>query len=161
MNIILMLSALGIIGLAFYGLVKGMPWRVFLLVLGIVTLYYLLILNFGLADLPWSPRLQSRGGDGTLYGLLPLYLAMLVGMLAHSLFVWLDRPRRQRKKFDLGSFIGPVFVSPVVFIPLASAFGSISRSDFESRFLMLLLVAFENGFAWREFFYNRTQPAKE
>jgi hypothetical protein len=90
-----------------------------------------------------------------------LFACMMAGMLAHWLFVWLETPRRKRPRFDVGLFLMPVLVSPVIFIPLLAsqqnADLSLSRLDVP-RF-MVLLVAFENGFFWKEYFDNRRKRA--
>jgi hypothetical protein len=86
-----------------------------------------------------------------------LFTCMLFGMLAHWLYAWLETPQRKRPPFDLGLFLGPVLASPIIFIPLLASLQNtdldLSRIDIP-RF-MVFVVAFENGFFWKEYFDNR------
>jgi hypothetical protein len=77
----------------------------------------------------------------------------------------LDRyagPRPNRQPFDLGTFLAPMLVSPIVFIPLLSAFQSIDvdLANLATPKLMIFLVTFENGFFWKAFFDNRRREQK-
>ena len=90
-----------------------------------------------------------------------LFACMLFGMLAHWLYVWLETPRRKRPAFDFGLFMAPILASPIIFIPLLASQQNtdldLSRLDVP-RF-MIFLVAFENGFFWKEYFDNRRKKA--
>ena len=90
-----------------------------------------------------------------------LFACMLAGMLAHWLFVWLETPQRKRPGFDAGHFLMPVLVSPVIFIPLLASQqnADLNLSRFDIPRFMVLLVAFENGFFWKEYFDNRKRKA--
>ena len=101
---------------------------------------------------------QARG-EASPGPLVALYGAMLLGMLAQYLHAFLDRPRRRRRKFDLRLFAAPIFASPIVFIPLLATFEAQAGTSDLSRVpqVMLLLVAFENGFFWRGYLDTRRQ----
>jgi hypothetical protein len=90
-----------------------------------------------------------------------LFVCMLLGMLAHWLYVWLETPQRKRPTFDLGLFIAPVMASPIIFIPLLASQQNtdLDLSRFDIPRFMILLVAFENGFFWKEYFDNRKKKA--
>jgi hypothetical protein len=84
------------------------------------------------------------------------YLCMLAGMMAEYFYKQGERGRK-RFKFELLTFLMPVFASPIVFIPLltlttdeAMAGGAFTRAR-----LMVYLIAFQNGFFWRNFFEQR------
>ena len=82
---------------------------------------------------------------------------MLLGMLAHWLYVWLETPQRKRPAFDLGLFLGPVLASPIIFIPLLASLQNtdLNLSQIDIPRFMVFVVAFENGFFWKEYFDNR------
>ena len=70
---------------------------------------------------------------------------------------------RKKFKFELVTFMMPVFASPIVFIPLltlttdeAMAGGAFTRVK-----LMVYLVAFQNGFFWKSFFEQRRLAAAQ
>ena len=85
---------------------------------------------------------------------IALFLFMVCGMLAQFLFDRFSAPQRERKQFDWGPFLAPVFASPVVFIPLLAAFqnADIDLTHLNTARFMVFLVAFQNGFFWREVF---------
>lgn len=92
-----------------------------------------------------------------------LYICMLVGMFAQYCYRHFERPRRNRIKWDWGLFMAPVFASPIVFIPLATSFISagLDLKSFTAAKFMIFLVAFQNGFFWKEFFdLKRREAAK-
>src|SRR5436309_4203722 len=143
-NILIWMSSLGSLGLALYWTLryrdKSFLWT--LLALGVL----LGVLSaVGIVRPPWQGEPASRG-EGRGIVILLLYGAMLAGMLAHYLYLRFERPRNRRTRFDLGNFLAPVLVSPIVFLPLASVFESIQSSPaaLDASRLMLFLVAFEN-----------------
>jgi hypothetical protein len=85
-----------------------------------------------------------------------LFACMLLGMLAHWLYVWLDTPRQTRTKFDFGLFVAPILASPIIFIPLLASQQNtdLSLAQLDVPRFMVFLVAFENGFFWKEYFDN-------
>lgn len=125
---------------------------------GIIALFLHLTLGF-----PRPSGAVARGGSETneLPLILVLFASMLAGMLAHWLYGWLETPKRDRPSFDLGLFIAPVLASPIVFIPLLAALqnADLDLSRFDVPRFMLFLVAFENGFFWKEYFDNRRKKA--
>jgi hypothetical protein len=109
---------------------------------------------YALFDFPFSAEPASRGGESNdIYFVIVLYACMLLGMLAQYGHTRFSQPQRTRKKFDLGLFFAPVFASPIIFIPLFAALQN-SVSDLNTR-VMTFLVAFENGFFWKEYFDHR------
>lgn len=105
---------------------------------------------------------QARGEEDLQRPLvMALYVMMIMGMLAHYAYERFQSSRGRRRKFGIGVFLAPVFVSPIVFLPLASIFQTTEPVQASASRLMLFLVAFENGFFWREFFENRMGRAAE
>jgi hypothetical protein len=104
---------------------------------------------------------KGRGSDNT-YFIIALYLFLILGMFAHYGFGYLTQSSKKRKKFNLGYFMAPILVSPIVFLPFLAAFqnANIEVETMSSAKLMFFCVAFENGFFWKEFFDNR-QKEKE
>jgi hypothetical protein len=85
-----------------------------------------------------------------------MFFCMLLGMAAESLYHYLDAPAGKRQ-FDIGSFIKPFLVSPLVFMPLAASLqnANMDLSQMDAPRLMVFLVAFENGFLWRGYFSRK------
>jgi hypothetical protein len=124
-------------------------------VLALGALVGLLIAN-GVVVPPGAEQPTARGAGEVQWALVvALYGEMILGMLAHAAYHRFQRPRGRRRKFDLGAFLAPVFVSPIIFLPLASILQATEPVQADATRLMLFLVAFENGFFWREFFENR------
>jgi hypothetical protein len=110
-----------------------------------------------------ASTVQPKGVDssGKAFVII-LYICMLVGMGFHSLYVRLMKPAPTRQPFDFGTFIAPVFASPIVFIPLLGAFQN-ADVDLASLTLpkyMIFFVAFQNGFFWKEIVDNRNKAKK-
>ena len=88
-----------------------------------------------------------------------LYVAMIAGMVAQYFYF------HSRRKFRWRAFIKPFLASPIVFMPLVSAYQKAltSLEAFELGDLMLLCVAFQNGFFWKVIFDKREEQlaAKE
>ena len=57
--------------------------------------------------------------------------------------------------------LAPVLASPIIFIPLLASQqnADLDLSRFDIPRFMIFLVAFENGFFWREYFDNRKKKA--
>ncbi len=97
---------------------------------------------------------MDAGGQAVPWGTVGLlYLAMTLGMVAQYFYF------STRRKFRWRPFIKPFLASPIVFIPLVSAYQNAltSLDAFELGDLMLLLVAFQNGFFWKVVFDKREE----
>jgi hypothetical protein len=145
-----------LVTLAVFQFVRHRRVRPFLVQLAVlVVLLLFLRYSFGFPrSIP-----ESRGSESAM--IVVLFTSMLVGMLAHWLFDWLQVPRRQREPFDVGPFLAPLLASPIVFLPLLASLQN-ANLDFailDTPRFMVLLVAFENGFFWREYFENRRKRA--
>ena len=89
---------------------------------------------------------------------LVLYISTALGMLSHYLYDHFTEPRRSRQPFDVGNLLAPLLISPLVFMPLLTAFqnADIDLANLTAPpSLMMVLVAFQNGFFWREIFDKR------
>jgi hypothetical protein len=148
-------SSVGILGYAAYRAAFRREVRLLFLSIVFLGIVIALLVAGGIVSPPWTARAVARGEGHEGAVVFLLYLAMLAGMLAHFAYGYLGLPRKKRRKFDLGNFLAPVLVSPIVFLPLASIFETAEPTVAGSPRLMLLLIAFENGFFWREFFENR------
>ena len=146
--------------LGLWGLKTG-EWRVPIsLVAGEFAFVFFLNRLFGF---PYSSSLISMGTGSSIALVVVLYIFMLLGMFSQYAYRYFDQPRRKRTKWDWHLFIAPIFVSPIVFLPLALSFTS-SGLDLESLTaprLMIFFVAFENGFFWKEFFDLRRKEITE
>lgn len=126
-------------------------WRMFTaLAIAIATLVLFLNRLFGYPE----TRVVAMGLQEDLALWTALYICMLLGMFAQYCYRHFERPKRNRTRWDWGLFVAPVFASPIVFIPLAESFVSAGldlRTLTTAKF-MIFLVAFQNGFFWKEFF---------
>lgn len=98
---------------------------------------------------PASPGVEATSvtfGDlGVLYA--PLFLAMLLGMMAKAFVDYLDADdTRHALREQSRNGLVAVLVSPIVFLGFLTAgqFGSSKQT-----FLVLSLLAFQNGFFWQ------------
>lgn len=95
------------------------------------------------ALLDTQPESASLSEQIVLYG--PLFLAMLLGMLAKALFDLLDDTKPSwREHLRHGAMA--IVISPVVFLGFITA-GQFNSSS--QTFLVLALFAFQNGFFWQ------------
>lgn len=95
----------------------------------------------GSTDSP--PETANLGDQAVLYG--PLFIAMLLGMLAKALFDMLDDSKPSwRSHLRHGAMA--IVISPIVFLGFITA-GQFNSSS--QTFLVLALFAFQNGFFWQ------------
>jgi hypothetical protein len=99
---------------------------------------------------PMEPTTSNAQPDSlvadlvVLYG--PLFVAMVLGMLAKAVVDWLDEPDRTTVMPHVRSGIIAILVSPIVFLGFLNA-GQFSVST--QAYLVLMLLAFQNGFFWQ------------
>jgi hypothetical protein len=109
--------------------------------------------------------LAPKGGNEDhqfLVAVTVLYACVLFGMVAESLYFWFGKtPAQRRTKFDWGTIVKPVVISPIVLIPTVAAFqnANIDLTKLGFPWLMIMLTAFEKGFLWKRIFAKETaQP---
>lgn len=76
----------------------------------------------------------------------PLFVAMLLGMIVKAGVDLLDAPDKSLKKDPLRNAVVAVLVSPIVFLGFLNV-GQFSASP--QTFIVLWLLAFQNGFFWQ------------
>jgi hypothetical protein len=106
---------------------------------------------------PKAKAIVAKGASSDLAVATALFICMLLGMAAQFLYSYFVLPRADRRPFDLGLFVAPVFASPIVFIPLLAALqnADIDLTALTIPRMMVFLVAFQNGFFWKDFFDRR------
>jgi predicted permease len=129
----------------------------------LALLAYVGALHFFLG-FPSSPNVVAKGAESEPSQaplVLALFLLMVLGMLADYLYSYLDAPKG-RVHFEWRSFLKPIVVSPLVFVPLAGSLQNenVDLSHFTIPVLMLFLVAFENGFLWRGYFERKVKDSR-
>jgi hypothetical protein len=108
--------------------------------------------------------LQPKGAQPNQTAfVIVLYLCMVAGMACHYFYAIFLLPKRKRPSFDLGGLLAPMFASPLVFIPLLGSFQNteVDLAQLTLPKFMVFLVAFENGFFWKEVFENRRKEQKQ
>jgi hypothetical protein len=150
--------------LAIHAIMQYREQKVFsklLIQLACITVYVVGILYF------FGPRreLAAKGGDEDqrfMAAVIVLYGCVLFGMVAESLYFWFGRtPAQRRAKFDWGTIIKPLVISPIVLIPTVAAFqnANVDLTKLGFPWLMIMLTAFEKGFLWKHIFAKTTAEA--
>ncbi len=159
MNVLISVSMLGLIAISALTARKSGEWRPFYFTLAALLAFSLILRHY--FRFPQT-NVVSMGlrEDWPLW--IALYLCMLFGMLAQYGYRHFERPNRHRTKWDWGVFLAPVFASPIIFIPLATACmgkGFSLKNLDDPASAMVYLVAFENGFFWKELYDKRKEAA--
>ena len=161
MTLLLSLSLVALAATAIYRFIQTKNRRPLLAQM----LALLLVFAFlrALFDFPAPPPASKGEGQQEMYLIIVLYACMLLGMLAQYGYGRFSLPRKKCKPFDLGLFFAPVFTSPIIFIPLLAALqnAEIDLTRLDAPRFMAFLVAFENGFFWKEYFDHRREEKEK
>ena len=121
---------------------------------------YIIFLNitFGF---PFPSRISAKGSEAGLAFYTALYVSVLMGMASQFAFRHFSQPRESRVPWDWGLFIAPLFAAPAIFGPLVAALQSsgVDFNDSRPR-LMVIVVAFQNGFFWKDAFEHKRKEEK-
>lgn len=108
-------------------------------------------------------RVEQMGSLDETASIVLCYGSMLLGMTAEYAYSLAERASRgeAKVKFDTLTFLMPIFASPIVFIPLLTLTSEIGAGGgaFTRARVMVYLVAFQNGFFWKQLFEQRRQAA--
>lgn len=91
-----------------------------------------------------EPGQASLSDLGQLYW--PLFVAMALGMAAKTIVDWLDSSDKALVRQHVRNAVVSILVSPIVFLGFLTA-GQFSTST--QTFVVLCLLAFQNGFFWQ------------
>jgi len=87
------------------------------------------------------------GGPGIVSTIVLLFICVILGMVANYFF-------HLKRKFSWVTLTKPLFVSPIILLPLI---GTVNYEGLEPvQLISLLFLAFQNGFFWKEIF-NKVQ----
>ena len=163
MTIVIGTSIAGLAAISIFRFVKLKNVTAFAIQLAVLGLAAWLI--YTLFYTPGAPVARGDDDGGDVYLIIWLFIFMVLGMLANYLYQYFSKPKAARDKleFDIGLFIAPVFVSPIIFIPLLVVFqeGNVSPDGNLTARIMFFLVAFQNGFLWKEYFDNLRKQTAE
>jgi hypothetical protein len=153
-NIFFGISLLGLLLISIFSFIKNKNIKrlaFYIIVLVVCAAIYFLYFQ------PATELAQRGSQSNTLIFIIILYVFMLLGMVCHYFYNFFTKPKKTRPPFDFGLFIAPFFASPIIFIPLLSAFQNtdIDLAKLTLPKFMVFVVAFENGFFWKEIFENR------
>lgn len=86
------------------------------------------------------------GGVTPLFVIGVLFICVLTGIFANYFFY-------RKGKFELSAFLKPLVISPIVLLPLI---GSVQKTtEFDTvQIISFGVLAFQNGFFWKEVFFN-------
>lgn len=146
---ILVFSFIAVLAGLTYHYIKSRNWKAWAFSLIIVGICALLLNRF----FSFPQPIETYGPAEETVALVIAYLSMLIGMAAQY-FYYQAKNGQRRFKFSLLSFLMPILISPIVFIPLLSIVqemgfegGAVTKST-----MILYFVAFQNGFFWKEIF---------
>ena len=104
---------------------------------------------------PSSSLTQTRSSSDEVIVAVVAYIAMVLGMMAQYFYVQAESGAT-KVKFEWLPFLMPLLASPIIFIPLVSiAVDAGGGGAFTRQKLMVYLVAFQNGFFWKQVFDQR------
>jgi hypothetical protein len=104
---------------------------------------------------------QTRSSTDEVIVAVIAYFAMVLGMVAQYFYVQAETGAT-KVKFEWLPFLMPLLASPIIFIPLVSiAVDAGGGGAFTRQKLMVYLVAFQNGFFWKQVFDQRRMRAGE
>jgi len=124
-------------------LIKDRNWKSFFLqvsaIVGVVALLNLLT---------GFPRttLQAFGGVSPIIAITIMFVFTILGTVARYFFYL-------RGKFSWRSFLKPVFISPIVLLPLLGTVQGV-RSFEPVQMVSFAILAFQNGFFWKVILEN-------
>lgn len=143
--------------------VRGLRTKNFLglVVQTLLIIGFTVFLNI-LFGFPFPSAAVAKSPSSDLAVATALFVSMILGMLAQFLYSHFTLRKGERKDFDWGLFVAPLFASPIVFLPLLSALqnADVDLTHLTAPRLMVLLVAFQNGFFWKELFDKRRRETK-
>ncbi len=155
LNWLTAVSLLALAGVLFYRDYKAGSGKGFILH-GVILLACVAFLWRFYGFLKTAP--VGKGDNNEVYFIIVLYVIMVFGMLASYAFQHFSKEKAGRKEWDFGLFLAPVFVSPVIFIPLLTVF---QQAGGDSPRMMMFLVAFQNGFLWKEYFDHKRKKVMQ
>ena len=158
LNTMVSVSLLALASLLFYRDYKARSWK------GFVFHAVVLIACAGFFrrfyDFWKSSGVVAKGvnvDDKTWPLIILLYLFMLAGMLANYGHRHFSIEKARRGKWDFGLFVAPMFVSPIIFIPLFIEF---QKAGSDSGGVISFFMAFQNGFLWKEYFDHKKKRSE-
>lgn len=152
-TIILSLAIISLILFTCYYNFKAKNWKkgsfiALFIILFICLLYWKFNFPFP------AEKLVSKGEEKPEAPLLiSLFVCITLGMFSQHLYRYFSILQEKRSGFDIGFFIAPLFLSPIVVLPLFAALenANIDIYHFNQQTCMIFLIAFENGFFWKAF----------
>ena len=143
LNSIVLVCMVAWCALAFIDLARSRSWGRFLLEAGLLVVATLILrctLGF-----PHPELRQSFGtGTGSLATIGLMFLCIALGMVARHMFCL-------RGRFIWLPLLRPLFVSPIVLLPLLGTLQSAMTLE-PIQVLSFCLLSFQNGFFWRVIF---------
>jgi len=115
--------------------------------------------GIGVYTLTAPAAVETKGGARETIAIVFCYVSMVVGMVAQYFYRQAEAGAR-RLRFKPIEFLMPIFASPIVFIPLLTISSDAAMNGpFTQARLMVYLVAFQNGFFWKNFFDEKKPRA--
>jgi len=140
------------VGVGATDVVGNRGWR-----LGISAAF--LAAGIGVYTLTAPAAVETKGGGPReVIAVVFCYVSMVLGMAAQYFYRQAEAGAR-KLRFKPIEFLMPIFASPIVFIPLLTiSTDAAMNGPFTQARLMVYLVAFQNGFFWKNFFDEKKPP---
>jgi hypothetical protein len=163
LTLMLALAMLTLVALGAVRAYSVKAWKPFLFEAAGLALFSLFL--HWLFGFPVPVQAEAKGPEDEWKLVVVLFISMMLGMLAQAFYEHfsLARSVRVRKPIDWGLLFAPVCASPIVFIPLLVA---LQNANIDLRTLtvprmMIFLVAFQNGFFWKEHFDRKRTEVRQ
>ena len=140
-NLLLLFSGMYLILLIIDGFTTRSVKRILIesLLLGV----FLVLLN-RITGFPAPSSLQAFGGVSPLTALGVMFVCTMLGIMAHYFFYL-------QGKFSWQEFLKPLVISPIIFLPLVGSVQSLTGLE-SMQMISFAILAFQNGFFWKEVF---------
>ncbi|CAK8711222.1 hypothetical protein KKHLCK_00215 [Candidatus Electrothrix laxa] len=139
--LLLLFSGLYLLLLVVEGIITRSGKRILVeaLLLGI----FLVLLHW-MTGFPASLSRQAFGGVSPLTAIGLMFVCTMLGIMAHYIFYL-------KGKFSWQEFLKPLVISPIVFLPLVGSVQSLTGLE-SVQMISFAILAFQNGFFWKEVF---------
>ena len=138
--VLISVSLAALVFLTVVDLIAGWNTRRAALLAGIVILAFLAL--YFATGYPFQTKVAYGGLDNVVTIAL-IYLGVLVGMGCQYFYT-----RADNVKFSPRGFLKPLFVSPIVLLPLIDIIQK-TQDATATEYVTMIILGFQNGFFWR------------
>lgn len=115
--------------------------------LELLLLVVFVIILYITTGFPITSSYQSFGGVSPIVAIAIMFLCTILGTISNYFF-------SLKGKFSWRKLLKPLFVSPIVFLPLIGSVQSVSNLE-SIQMVSFAILAFQNGFFWQKVFESK------